>query len=486
MARRFTRRDFGLTGTAAGALAATSLGGSTAQAQGVAKENYYQYPKGFVWGTATASYQVEGAAGEDGRLPSVWDVFARTPGKVTNGDTGDVADDSYHRYKEDVQLMKWLGVKASRFSVAWPRVFPNGTGKPNEKGIAYYERLADELLKAGVTPYATLFHWDLPQAQEDACGGWQSKDTSKAFADYAGFVTQRLSDRVKNFFTINEFSCFTDEGYGSGTKAPGKKIGAAGLNQVRHNALLGHGMAVKAMRAVAKPGTRIGLAENSSICVPIIEAAPHLEAARKAMRAVNAHFLTAILEGKYIDSYLASIGAGAPKFTPEEMKMIGSPLDFIGLNIYTPTYVRADDSPAGFAVVQNPASYPHMASPWLTIGPEIAYWAPRHMGEIWNVKDVYITENGTSSDDVLTANGQVYDTDRIMYVRNHLIHGNRAVKEGWPLKGYFWWSLLDNFEWSDGYTKRFGMFYVDFKTQKRTAKTSAHFYKEVIARNSVL
>jgi beta-glucosidase len=440
------------------------------------------FPGNFIWGSATASYQVEGAAGEDGRKPSVWDTYARTPGKVANGDTGDVADDHYHRYKDDIRLLKWLGVKAYRFSIAWPRVFPEGSGAPNEKGIAFYERLTDELRANGIEPYATLFHWDLPQALEDRVGGWLSPETSKAFAAYADFVAKRLSDRIHNFFTINEFSCFTDEGYGSGTKAPGKRLPQAQVNQVRHNAVLGHGLAVQALRASGRPGTKIGLAENAIHAIPVLETTPHIEAARKAMRELNAPFLTAVLEGRYTDEYLSSAGADAPQFTPAEMRAIGSPLDFVGLNGYYPTHIRADGSRLGFAVAPHPSSYPHMASSWLFLGPEIAYWMPRHLAEIWKVRDMYITENGCSSDDRVAADGHVYDTDRVMYVRSHLTQALRAISEGWPLRGYFLWSLMDNFEWADGYGKRFGLYYVDFKTQERTAKLSAEFYRETIAR----
>jgi beta-glucosidase len=480
----FSRRRFG---KAVGSVTAAAYipGGLQSTAAAQARPDYYHFPANFVWACASASYQVEGAAAEDGRKPSVWDTYARTPGKVANGDTGDVADDSYHRYKEDIGLLKSLGVKAYRFSVAWPRVFPDGTGQANEKGIAYYERVVDELLANGIEPYATLFHWDLPQALEDRFGGWQSQETSKAFAEYAAYVAKRLSDRVHRFFTINEFSCFTDEGYGTGTKAPGKRLPARQLNQVRHNAVLGHGLGAQAIRAAARPGTKVGLAENPQLCVPVIESPQHVEAARKAMRELNAQFLTAILEGSYTERYLRMAGRDAPKFTAAEMKIIGSPLDFVGLNIYSPTHVRADGSKQGFAVVPHPASYPHMASSWLFVGPQIAYWGPRHLAEIWKVKDVYITENGCSSDDRVAADGNVYDTDRVMYVRNHLVQAHRAVSEGWPLRGYFLWSLMDNFEWADGYGKRFGLYYVDFKTQKRLPKLSAAFYRESIARNAV-
>ena len=445
----------------------------------------FRFPDNFRWGCATAAYQIEGAVAEDGRKPSVWDTYSHTFGKTANGDTGDVADDSYHRYQDDVRLLGSLGVSVYRFSFAWPRIFPDGRGQPNEAGVAYYDRVLDALLNSGIQPYATLFHWDLPQALEDSAGGWQSRITSQAFADYAGFVAGRFSDRIHNFFTTNEFSCFTDEGYGSGSKAPGKRLAAAQVYQVRHNAVLAHGLGALAIRAAGKSGTRVGIAENASVCVPVIETADHIAAAQKAMREVNAPFLTAVLEGRYLDSYLSALGANAPKFTAADMSVIGTPLDFVGMNIYTPTYVRAADSVSGYAVVPRPTSSPHMASSWLYIGPECAYWGPRNVSDIWKVKELYITENGCSSDDVLTSDRQIYDTDRVMYLRNHLIHAWRAVAEGVPLKGYFLWSLMDNFEWSDGYTKRFGIHYVDFQSLARIPKLSAAFYKEVIARSTV-
>jgi beta-glucosidase len=383
-----------------------------------------------------------------------------------------------------VQLMKNLGLKTYRFSVAWPRVFPQGTGTPNPKGLDFYNRLVDELLANNIQPFCTLFHWDLPQALEDK-GGWQSRDTSEAFANYAGYVAEHLSDRVKHFMTMNEMSSFVDIGYRDGRHAPGLKLPPAGVNQVRHHAVLAHGLAVQAIRAHAKPGTKVGLAENANAAVPIIETPEHIAAAVKAYREVNAGYLTVVMEGKYTDAYLAHHGAAAPKFTAADMKAIGSPLDFVGLNLYTPLYVRADDSPAGFAVIPPPKSYPHMMSNWLHVGPEALYWSPKLAAQIWNLKEIYITENGASSADVLTPDGHVYDSDRVMYLRNYLTQLHRAVSEGVPVRGYFCWSLMDNYEWADGYDYRFGIHYVDFKTQKRTPKMSAHFYKEVIARNAL-
>jgi beta-glucosidase len=442
------------------------------------------FPEGFLWGSATAAYQVEGAVNEDGRGPSIWDVFSHLPGKINNGDNGDVADDHYHRYKDDVQLMKALGLKTYRFSVAWPRVFPQGVGTANPKGLDFYHRLVDELLAANIQPYCTLFHWDLPQALQEK-GGWESRETSEAFANYAGYVAKHLSDRVKHFMTLNEMRSFVDIGYGSDRHAPGLNLPPERLNQVRHHAVLAHGLGVQAIRANARPSTKVGIAENITCTVPVIEAPEHIEAATRAMREANAPYMTVIMEGKYTDAYLSKQGPAAPKFTDADLKAIGTPLDFVGINCYTPAYVRADSSPAGFAMVRPPASFPHMMSPWLHVGPEALYWGPKLAAQVWKIKEIYITENGASSTDVLTPDGHVYDTDRVMYLRNYLTQLHRGVSEGVPVRGYFLWSLMDNYEWADGYAYRFGIHYVDFATQQRTPKLSAHFYREVIARNGL-
>jgi beta-glucosidase len=478
----FSRRSLGKR-LAAAAVAAAAIP-KIASSQSPAPKRF-GFPAGFKWGCATASYQVEGAVAEDGRGPSVWDKFSHTAGKTHKGDTGDVADDSYHLYKADAQLLKDLGATVYRLSISWSRIFPSGTGQPNEKGIAYYERVVDNLLANGIDPYITLFHWDLPQALQDRVGGWQSSETSKAFAEYAGYVTKRLSDRVHHFFTTNELVCFTDLSYKIGQFAPGLELKPAAVNQVRHHGCLAHGLGVQAIRAAAKPGTLVGIAENAVVCVPVVETPAEIAAAQKATRQLNAPFLTAIMEGKYTDAYLTHEGAAAPKFSDAEMKAISSPLDFIGLNVYTPEYARADDSPAGFSMVSRPVSFPHMASPWIYIGPEVIYWAVRNVSEIWKPKELYITENGCSSDDMVAPDGHIYDTDRVMYLRNHLTHLQRAASEGYPIKGYFLWSLLDNYEWADGYSKRFGITYVDFKTQKRTPKLSSTFYRETISSNAV-
>jgi beta-glucosidase len=493
MTKRFSRRKFGqLLGAAAGA-AALPGGAAVAQAQSAGASSAGEasgstarkFPQGFLWGSATASYQVEGAVHEDGRGPSIWDTFSHTPGKTHNGDTGDVADDHYHRYKEDIGLMRELGLTTYRFSIAWSRIFPEGMGARNPKGFDFYDRMLDTLLEAKIAPYCTLYHWDLPQTLQDK-GGWQNRDTAKAFAEYAGVVAEHLSDRVKHFMTVNELRSYVDAGYRNGVHAPGLKLDRKDLAQVAHYAVLGHGLAVEAIRAHAKPGTKVGFADNPQAATPVIETPEHIAASERAMREENAMFGTVIFEGKYTDAYLKKLGADAPKFTAEELKTISAPLDFLGLNVYTGDFVRADESsPVGYATVKRPASSPHMYSDWLFVAPEALYWAPKIVAKIWKVKEMYITENGCSSADVLTPDGHVYDSDRIMYLRNYMTQLHRAVSEGVPVKGYFLWSLLDNYEWADGYLKRFGITYVDFETQKRTPKLSSAYYREVIRRNGL-
>jgi beta-glucosidase len=487
---QFSRRQF--TGIAAlSALGLSAPPAAFAQAKRPEKNQPNRqvratFPRNFLWGTATSSYQIEGAVSEDGRGPSIWDRFAHRPDTISDRSNGDTATDHYHRYKEDVQLMKALGTKAYRFSIAWPRVFPDGAGAPNPKGLDFYSRLVDELLANGIEPFATLYHWDLPQALQDRFGGWTSRDTPKAFADYSGHVAAHLSDRVKNFFTINECSRHVHLGHGDGADAPGLRLPRSGQNQVRHHIALGHGLAVQAIRARAKAGTKVGPAENAVSCIPAIDTAANIRAAEIATREFNAGYLTVMLEGKYTDAYLAQAGNDAPKFTAEDLRIISSPVDFVGVNVYTPDhYVVAADNERGFKSLPFPASFPHMKAGWLRPGPEAIYWVPRHLAKLWKVKSIYITENGTSSSDQPAADGTVYDLDRVMYLRNYLMQLQRATAEGVPVQGYFLWSLMDNFEWGDGYTQRFGLYYVDFETKRRTAKLSAAFYRETIAQNAV-
>jgi len=495
MFARFSRRRFAkLAGVSALGLAATPAKPAAGQSKPAGRESKpvpdenagAGFPDGFVWGTATSSYQIEGAVDEDGRGRSIWDTFAHTPGRIADHSSGDRANDHYHRYKEDVGLIRDLGAMAYRFSIAWPRVFPQGAGAPNPKGLDFYNRLVDELLANGIEPYATLYHWDLPQALQDRVGGWQSSETSKAFGEYAGYVAERLSDRVRNFFTVNEPGRFVNFGYGWDIDAPGLKLPQGQVNQVRHHVALAHGLAVQAIRAKARAGTRVGMAENIAACVPAIDTPENIRAAEIATRELNAGFLGVILEGKYTDAFLAYAGADAPKFTADELKIISSPNDFVGLNIYAPQfYITASDRAPGFNVLPFPASFPHMNSEWLRVGPEVIYWAPRLAAKVWNIENIYISENGTSSSDELAADGQVYDLDRISFLRNYLTQLQRATAEGVPVRGYFLWSLMDNFEWIFGFEKRFGLYRVDFETQARVPKLSAAFYRDVIARNAI-
>lgn len=444
-----------------------------------------EFPEGFRWGTATSAYQVEGAVRADGRGVSIWDTFAAIPGNIRDGSNGDTSVDHFHRFKEDIALMKAMGARTYRFSIAWPRVFPDGAGDANPKGLDFYDRLVDALLAAGIEPYATLYHWDLPQALQNR-GGWEARDTAKAFGDYAGYAARRLSDRVRHFFTLNEIMAFVEHGHAVGIFAPGLKLPPGRLAQVRHHAVLGHGLAVQAIRASGRRGTKVGPAENITTAVPVIETTEHIAAAERATREMNAPYLTVMMEGRYTQAFLDESGADAPRFTAEDLKIIASPVDFVGLNIYTPNYyVKAADNREGFEAVPLPDSFPRMSAPWLTFGPEVMYWAPRHAARLWNIKDIYITENGTSAIDKPAADGVVYDIDRVMFLRNYLTQLQRATAQGVPVRGYFLWSLLDNFEWADGYATRFGLVHVDYATQKRTPKLSAAYYKEVIARNAV-
>jgi beta-glucosidase len=445
------------------------------------------FPKDFTWGVATAAYQVEGATREGGRTPSVWDTFCRQPGAIAMDHSGDRGVDHYHLYKKDVAMMKDLGVKAYRFSVSWPRIFPQANGPINTQGLDFYNRLIDELLGAGIQPWMTLFHWDLPQWAEDRFGGWESIDCAKMFADYSAQTVQRFADRLSGIFTINEFMCFLDKGYTAGNEifAPGKVVSRKIFNQARHHAVYGHGLAVQAIRASCKKCPPIGLAENIPNVAPILETPEHINAAGEALRELSGMYLTPILEGKYHPAYLKSEGANAPEFTDEQMKVIHSPLDFVGINLYAPTYIRADaDTERGWSAVLLDADYPRMHMPWLQIGPSIMYWGPRLVSEVWNVSTVYVTENGCAYPDRPSAKNEILDLARVMYLQEHLIHAHRAADEGY-LKGYFLWSLMDNFEWAYGYTRRFGIYYVNLETLERTPKLSAKFYSEVIRRNAV-
>jgi len=458
-----------------------------------------RFPDGFYWGVATSAYQIEGAWDEDGKGESIWDRFAHTPGKIENEDTGDVANDHYHRYAEDVAIMKSISANAYRFSIAWPRIFPDGSGQPNPKGISFYSRLVDELLAAGIEPFATLYHWDLPQALHDRYGGWQSKETVHSFADYAGYVAARLGDRVGHFFTINEFRSFVEGGYsgfdiqvGGGKTLhlgapPELRLPPAQLNQVRHHAVLAHGLAVQAIRAGGRAGTKVGFAENMAAAVPVIGTPEYVQAAETATRELNAAFLTVMLEGRYTDAYLAEAGGDAPRFTDEELKAVGSPVDFAGINVYRPNiYVAPSDEPPGYRAIPISASHPKMASAWHVFDPEVMYWAPRQVTSLWGPRPIFITENGCAGADEVSEDGNIYDSDRVMFLRACLSQLQRATSEGIPVRGYFHWSSQDNFEWLSGFGDRFGLIYVDFKTLERTPKLSAQWFREAARRNAVV
>jgi beta-glucosidase len=442
------------------------------------------FPPNFLFGVATSAYQVEGAASEDGRAPSIWDRYAHTPGKVHGGDHADVSTDMYHRYPEDIALLRGMGARAYRFSVSWPRILPAGIGKANERGLDFYDRLVDSLLKAGIEPWVTLFHWDLPQALQDQYGGWLSRQIVEDFADYCTLVVKRLGDRVKHFLTINEFVCFIDYGYAAPGDpcfaAPGLSVTRKQRNQARHHALLAHGRAVQAIRS-ARSGLEVGLAENSLVCCPLLEEPESLAAAKTAMRHQNAHFLTAILEGDYLPEYLEQEGSDAPDFSAEDMKIIHEPLDFVGLNVYTAALVQPSAAPPGFKAVPFAAHHPKFGMDWLNFWPDSVYWAARHLSEIWGVRRVFITENGCAENDGQSdpVNGEVLDTSRVVYLREHSRAAARAVAEGWPLQGIFFWSLMDNFEWACGFSRRFGLIHVDYKTLRRTPKLSAQFFQRL-------
>lgn len=497
---KLTRRGF--AGSAAGLAtigltAPASLAGTPAAAQQAGPPEPPRFPDGFRWGLATAAYQIEGAWDADGKGRSIWDTYVRIPGKIKNGDTGDVAIDHYNRFRDDIAIMKGLGASAYRFSIAWPRIFPEGRGRINEAGIDFYSRLVDAQLEAGIEPFATLYHWDLPQALQDR-GGWQSRDTAEAFAAYAGLMAARLGDRVKHFFTLNELQNFVDMGHQGvdlmvqGNKvrielAPGLALEQRVVNQIAHHAVLAHGLSVQAIRAAGTSDIKVGPADVLFSAVPAYDAPEHVEAARKATRSYNWRFLDVMLSGGYHPDYLASAGADAPRFTDADIRAIASPLDFVGVNIYIPkSYVVASDAAPGWREIGTSKSHPKMGSPWHSFSPEVLYWGPRLLNEIWRPKAIFVTENGCAADDAMTAQGEVLDTDRVMYLRAVMGNLHRAISEGAPVRGNFVWSAFDNLEWTGGFGTRFGLVHVDFATQKRTPKLSAAWFREAARRNALV
>jgi len=444
----------------------------------------YPFPKDFLWGAATASYQIEGAVNEDGRKPSVWDTFCNTPGKIKTGDRGDIACDHYHRFKDDIKLMQELGCKAYRFSVAWPRVIPDGDGAINQKGLDFYNCLVDALLEAGITPFATCYHWDMPEATYQKHRGWHGRQSAYDFARFAGVVSKTLSDRVKNWFTINEFICYTFLGYGNGIHAPGEKVERKALNQLTHHALLGHGLAVDEIRANAKSPIQVGLAENYRCFVPIMETPEHIAAAKKAFRTENGNLLVPVITGQYDPLWWERQGADVPEIKEGDLKQISRPLDIVALNVYTGTFARAAGN--AYETIEFPESYPLYNIFWLRHLPDALYWGLRWASEDLGIKNLYISENGCCGADKLTDKNEVLDIDRLNYLREYIRAASRAIQDGVNLKGYFQWSLMDNFEWAEGYAKRFGLYYTDFQTQKRTPKLSAQWYAQVTRANKVL
>jgi len=443
------------------------------------------FPPAFTFGVATASAQIEGAAFEDGKGESIWDRFCRIPGKVHNGDTLDVACDHYHRFDEDFALMASLGVKDYRLSLAWPRIFPDGDGAINQAGLDFYHRLFASLARHGITPWVTLFHWDLPQSLEER-GGWTSRVTVDAFATYADAVVKAFSGVVKNWITLNEIRCFTMLAYGHGTKAPGRKESAAVVNQTYHHALLAHGHGVRAVRAHGGAGARVGLTDNCDVSVPVTETPDDIAAAKAWFLEKNEHILGALHNHGYSQAYLDRCGADAPVVQPGDFDLICLPTDFLGVNIYTATYVRAGRDGQPWEALSLPPNYPRADSPWLNLVPQAIYWASRMCHRLYGYASILITENGCGYNDEPVVAGEVIDLHRRDYLRSHLREVHRGIADGTPIDGYFLWSFIDNYEWEDGYQRRFGIVHCDFKTLKRTAKLSAHYYADVLRTRTVI
>jgi len=427
-----------------------------------------RYPPGFTWGVATSAYQIEGAAADEGRGPSIWDTFSHTPGKVVDGDTGDVACDHYHRWREDLDLIASLGVDAYRFSIAWPRVQPAGQGAWNEAGLAFYDRLVDGLLERGIRPFATLYHWDLPQALQDQ-GGWLNRDTCHRFADYAAHIAGRLGDRLTSIATHNEPWCTAVLGHQQGKFAPGMRDRTAAV-EVSHHLLVSHGLALQAMRAA---GTKapLGIVLNQSPATPATGSAFDRALAEREYALFVRWYMEPLFLGRYpqapgVDLY--------PTVFDNDFKIIGQPLDFLGINYYTRIWASAGEPPLPAPNAEGVSDMGWETYPQgLT---ELLVGLQRDHGRL---PPIYITENGIACADVPQA-GQVHDAQRIAYIEGHLKALRDAIAQGVDVRGFFYWSLLDNFEWDSGYRKRFGLVHVDYATQQRTPKDSAHWYREHI------
>ncbi len=433
------------------------------------------FPADFVWGASTSSYQIEGAANEDGRGKSIWDVFCRTPGRVKNGDTGDVACDHYHRYREDIDLIAGGGFNAYRFSTAWPRIQPTGEGAVEPRGLDFYDRLVDGLVAAGITPWLCLFHWDLPQALQDK-GGWLNRDIADKFAEYARIVARRLSDRVKHWAMFNEPNIHALFGYGEGTHAPGL-TGLPNMLAAFHHQNLAQGRALAALRA-EHSDLRLGTIVSLQAARP----ASDREEDRKAAERFDAMWNGASIDPLLTGAYAAPVAADfAPLIAAGDLAAMHQPVDFIGVNYYAPMYaVHVPESLFGAWFGSTPAGTRFTAMGWPIDASGLTDELVRLRNRYGN-RDYYVTENGACFDDPLAADGTVHDEDRVGYLREHLAAARNAIAAGVNLRGYFVWSLLDNFEWAEGYSRRFGITYVDFKTLKRTPKASYHWLQALIA-----
>ena len=430
-------------------------------------------PRDFVWGVSTSSYQIEGAVQADGRGPSVWDNFCRQPGRIANGDTGDVACDHYHRFREDIALMHRLGVQAYRFSVAWPRLLPQGSGPPNEAGLAFYDRLIDGLLEVGIQPWLCLYHWDLPQALQDR-GGWEVRDIAGWFGDYAALVARRYGDRVKRFATFNEPSVFTLFGYGFAWHPPGL-VDRSALHRAIHHVNLAHGAGVDAIRAAA-PGSAIAAIHNVQPSRPVATTPEDAAAARLLDAYWNRAFPEPQLLGRY-PAELAPLMEAVVR--PGDLERIRRPVDWFGLNHYSPIYARADEqAPLGFAWADSPATAPRSPIGW-QLDPAAFRDTLIDIHRRYRLP-IYVTENGAGAVETPNEAGEIPDRERIDYLRSYGEALREAVAAGADVRGYFVWSLLDNFEWGAGYANRFGLVHVDFATQRRVPKASAHWYARMI------
>jgi len=443
------------------------------------------FPNDFLWGTATSSYQIEGAVDKDGRGPSIWDTFTRRPGTIEDGSTGDVACDHYNRWQEDVQLMADLGLDSYRFSIAWPRIFPEGTGPVNEPGLAFYDRLVDALLREGITPFITLYHWDLPQALQDD-GGWANRDIVPAFAEYAEAVAQRLGDRVDHWITHNEPWVVAFLGHYFGEHAPGITDLETAL-QVAHHLLVSHGRAARAIRACSDDA-QVGITLNLTSARPARTPEKDEEAVRRADGFQNRWFLDPVYGRGYPEDMRSLYGDRMPEAEHGNLEVAATPTDFLGVNYYRPQWVRADpDDPLGFASLGPEAlaeeGYRITEMGW-PVDPSGLRHLLQRLDADYPVDSIYITENGAAFSDSLE-DGTVEDPQRIAYYEGHLQAAAEALKTGAPLDGYFAWSLIDNFEWAHGYTKRFGLVYVDYETQDRIPKASAQWYRSVVADNTL-